>query len=204
MSMSHAKVDWDAVHRSNYERTAFGASDWILRAWDLYESARRLEPEVLRVWERYRELSEGSAGNYPRNYCQGVYFMLLSFAVENLLKAAVIAKKGGQYRQDFRAKRRFPAELKGHDLLKLAHTAGLNLQDGEEDLLRRLKRCAIWCGRYPVPLSYAEMSGEESFMDGKRRSISWYGRGDIDRLNTFMIGLPARLDLAAGYWPTAT
>lgn len=201
--MTDPKVDWNAVHLSNYESVAFWDVRWISKARDLYESARKLEPEVIRVLENRRAVSRRQTRNIQPDHYQGVYFMLLSFAVENLLKAAAIAKESARYREDFRAKRRFPKTLTDHDLVKLAQRVGLVLKDREEDLLRRLRRSAVWHGRYPVPLDYLEMSGEEKFLDGKKRLISWYGRNDVDRLNALIIGLPERLGIDARYWKGA-
>ena len=50
MSLQHnASVDWDSVHRSNYEAAAFNVSGWLSKARSLYVSAKALEPEVNRV-----------------------------------------------------------------------------------------------------------------------------------------------------------
>jgi len=198
--MAEPKFDWDGFDRSRYESTAFDEREWISTARALYESARKLEPDVIRVWEKWREVFKGRARRHPSNPCQGAYYMLLSFSVENLLKAAAISQNGDGYREQFRAKARFPKALTKHDLVQLAQKVGLALKPGEEDLLRRLKRSAVWHGRYPVPLEHADLRGEEEFLDGKKRSISWFGQSDIERLNTFVIGLPARLGLDERCW----
>jgi len=201
--MTERKFDWDGFDSRRYESTAFDEKEWISTARALYESARKLEPDLIRVWEKWREVFKGRAHRHPSNPCQGAYYMLLSFAVENLLKAAAISKNGEQYREQFRTKARFPKALTKHDLVQLAQKVGLVLKDGEEDLLRRLKRSAVWHGRYPVPLDLADMRGEEEFLDGKKRLISWFGQSDVERLNTFVIGLPARLGLDERCWKGA-
>jgi hypothetical protein len=196
-------LKWDAVYRSVYESKAFWDIHWISKARDLYECARRIEPDVIRIWENRQAFARRKTARLLPDHYQGVYFMLLSFAVENLLKAAAISKNGHQYKREFRAKRRFPKKLTGHDLIELAKEVGLVLKPREENLLRRLKRSAVWDGRYPVPMHYAEMSGEEVFLDGKKRSISWFGSNDIDRLNTLILGLPARLNIDEQHWKGA-
>jgi hypothetical protein len=197
--MTDPKINWDAVFLSNYESTVFWDVHWISKARDLYECARKLEPDVLRVLESYGSVSRNEGSKLLSDHYQGVYFMLLSFAVENLLKAALIAKKGSQYREEFRAKKTFPKELQKHDLVTLAQLIGLKFEDGEEDLFRRLTRNAVWHGRYPAPLKYPEMGGLNTFLDGSEHRISWYAASDIERLNALMTGLPARLGIDVRY-----
>jgi hypothetical protein len=193
--MDKNKIDWDSVHRTNYESTAFWDIHWIDKAKDLYVSAKKLEPEIVRLWQTYQEhVKDTSVALVPDHY-HGPYFMLLAFAVENLLKAAIIKHHGLDYRMAFRERPKFPEQLKKHDLIELSKDAQLVIADDEEDLLRRLTRSAIWFGRYPVPLDYCEMSGVEEFNDGEKYSVSWLGASDIERFNNFILSLPARLEL---------
>ena len=138
----------------------------------------------------------------PDHY-QGPYFMLLAYAAENLLKAAAVACNGPRYRAEFRAKLKFPKELRNHDLVKLAQLVQLSFSMEEEDLLRRLTRSAVWFGRYPVPLEYAHMSGDQIFSDDNEYLVSWFGGNDIERLNEFLLSLPKRLRLKQSYWERA-
>ncbi len=203
-----AGVDWDSVHRSNFESAAFGPHKWINKAIDLFESAKLFEPKLLQLWEHWRAKSKGHPTAHVSDHYLGTYFMLMSFCVENLLKAALIQVKGLSYKRDFRSclqadkksSKCFPFELKTHDLFDLSEKADLALQDGEEDLLRRLSRCAEWAGRYPSPLRYEEMSGAETFSNGEEYSLSWFSEGDVQRLNEFIGSLPPRLGLQSRYW----
>ncbi|MEQ1663729.1 MAG: hypothetical protein ABL877_13635 [Thiobacillus sp.] len=201
--MNDTEVDWDYVHRCNFEKAAFWDINWIANARNLFESAKRLEPEVVRIWDAYREKIKNAAAPLPIDYFQGPYFMLLAFATENLLKAAAVSYKRFQYKDEFRRSKKFPKELMKHDLIKLAQLVGLAYSDTEEDLLRRLTRSAIWFGRYPAPLDYADMSGQKKFDDGNEYTVSWFGEGDVERLNTFILGLPGRLKLDERHWASA-
>jgi len=201
--MTDPEVNWDAVHRSNFESAAFWDVNWIAKARSLYECARKLEPEVLRVWESYRAKSRNEPVDLLPDHFQGTYFMLLSFAVENVLKAAAVAKHGRRYKEEFRAKQKFPKELQKHDLVKLAQFVELALVENEEDLFRRLTRSAVWYGRYPAPLEYPEMAGTATFLDGDDYNVSWFGGKDIERLNALMSELPARLGIHERYWQSA-
>jgi hypothetical protein len=201
-------VDWDVVHRSNFESVAFNSDKWIRKGIDLFESAKLLEPKVQEIWNHWRSKPEGKPAAHILDHHLGSYFMLMSFCVENFLKAALVQADSVQYKQNFRScvesgaksEKCFPADLKTHDLLRLSFKANLNLQKGEEYLLRRLSRCAEWAGRYPSPLRYGEMSGVKKFSDGKDYSLSWFGGRDVEKLNSFIPSLPQRLGLCTRHW----
>lgn len=201
--MASPEVDWDLVDRTNYESAVFLPAPWIKKARDLYESARKLEPAMERVWNSYRARAQNPKSALEPDHYTGPYFMLVSFAVENLLKAAAVTRKGIQYKDSFRLNRKFPPELMKHNLVKLAKLLDLEVNREEEDLLRRLTRAATWFGRYPAPLNYSEMSGIEQFRDGKEYRVSWFGGEDINKLMTFITGLPARLELSEVAWKNA-
>ena len=193
----------DVVHRSNFESAAFRDINWIRKARNLYESAKRLEPEVILVWESYRGHAKDATIPLKPDHFQGPYFMLLAFASENLFKAAAIARDGLKYKVAFGRTQKFPKELTKHDLVKLAQLVDFTYSSEEEDILRRLTRSAIWFGRYPAPLNYVEMSGQETFSDGNEYAVSWFGGNDVPRLNAFILSLPARLGLHEQYWDRA-
>lgn len=203
-----AHVDSDAVHRSNFESAAFSSNKWIQKGIDLFESAKLLEPKIQELWTCCRSKSEGKPTTHISDHYLGPYFMLMSFCVENFLKAALVQARSAKYKQHFRfcvdsgarPGKGFPEDLKTHDLFELSHELKLNLQEGEEDLLRRLSRCAEWAGRYPSPLRYQEMSGAEKFSDGEDYLVSWFGGADVEKLNNFIPSLPQRLGLHTRHW----
>jgi len=201
-------VDWSAVHRSNFESAAFSSTKWIQKGIDLFESAKLLEPRIQELWGYWRSKSEGKSAAHVPDHFLGTYFMLMSFSVESFLKAALIQAGSSQYKRDFKlcvasgmkSGKCFPSELKTHDLYDLADKASLRFEEGEEDLLRRLSRCAEWAGRYPSPLRYEEMSGSKKFSDGEDYSLSWFGGRDVEKLNSFIPLLPQRLGLHTRHW----
>lgn len=202
--MVSSDIDWDSVYKSNFESATFSDVYWIAKARDLFESARKLEPAIEAVWNSYRVRAINQSGRLEPDHYNGPYFMLISYAAENLLKAAAVSRNSFKYKEDFRLTGKFPSELKKHDLVELAESLGLAVSQVEEDLLRRLTRSATWFGRYPSPLKYAKMSGIEQFNDGKEYQVSWLGREDASKVRKFINGLPARLGLPAVYWEGAS
>ena len=95
------------------------------------------------------------------NDVNSVYFMLFSFAVENLLKAALVDRNRAKYEEsmsNYNAPT-FPSDLKSHDVVSLAkERLGLRFSREQEDLLRRLSHCAVWSGRYPAPVKMEALS----------------------------------------------
>jgi hypothetical protein len=184
--MAERKVDWDKVHRQNYESRAFWDIHWIAKANDLLLSAKLIEPEVIKLWESFHAHTADKTKRILADHYQGTYFMLLAYAVENLLKGAIIRERSWEYKEHFRRTLKFPKELQSHNLIRLARKAGLEFSFEQEDLLRRLTRSATWYGRYPVPLLYPDSAGAETFSDGKEYAVSWFGGDDVNRLNLFI------------------
>jgi len=185
-------MDWDPVYKSNYENTAFSPWPWINSARCLLASAKVLEPKVLELWEN---MKNQPFKRLPVNYT-GPYFMLIAFAVENYFKAAIVKKKYLDFKKEFREnkKQKFPKDLNSHKLINLAKKAGFILSKGEEGLLRRLTRHAIWAGRYPIPTDYSKSTISELFSDGTEHAVSYYGGDDVERLNILLKDIEERLE----------
>ena len=95
------EVDWDKVHQSNFENAAFNPTKWIWKAIDLLVTAKKLEPEIIDTWDKIEKCLDDPAIPTPANYLQESYFMLTSFAVENLLKAKLVQDEQTHYREKF-------------------------------------------------------------------------------------------------------
>jgi len=189
-------TNWDRVSRTNYRSKAFWDVHWIMKARDLLESAKLIEPEVVRYWDNSREVLKTKSGQFLPDYYLGTYFMLIAYAVENIFKAVIVRNNSVDYKEKFKQTPKFPKELQSHSLVELAKQAGYSFNLYEEDLLRRLTRSAIWYGRYPVPLDYKFSSNTEIFSDGKKRSVGWFGANDIPRLKKFIDDLKVSLNIS--------
>lgn len=74
-------------------------------------------------------------------------FLMLGFAIENLLKGLYVTRNSDAVAQD-----RIGVP-KTHDLEQLAQKAGFSLTPTEADLLRKLTTVISWSGRYPVAVT---------------------------------------------------
>lgn len=88
--------------------------------------------------------------NLPGRRIQSVAYMLAGFAIENLLKAQLVARNehcdsNGKFK------------LGTHDLRQLAVDARYDLTESEGRLLERIQEFTVWTARYPVPLDSEAM-----------------------------------------------
>jgi hypothetical protein len=119
------------------------------------------------------------------------YFMLLAFALEDLLKAALIRRDLEQLRDRVASTGKLPRKLSTHDLFALMTELGVEPSDWfEEILVRRLIRAATWFGRYPIPVTFREYNTVR-YSDGKEYSLPHAASDDftniprlIDRIRT--------------------
>jgi len=127
---------------------------WKQTAQQLLKVAALLEYKIDEFWQNLRTHPTSVSSWRPWNdEFVAVYFMLCAYAIENLLKAQIIRKKQAEIRAHIEAKSVLPKVMRDHDLYKLTMKAGFpELAKEEEMLLRRLSRCSLWYGRYPVPI----------------------------------------------------
>lgn len=128
---------------------------WKQTAQQLLAAAALIEPKIDEFWQRRNPPSATQSSWRPwDDEFVAIYFMLCAYAIENLLKARIIQKEPATIRADFAARQKLPQVLLGHDLYELTVKAGFHkLAVEEESLLRRLSRCSVWYGRYPLPLN---------------------------------------------------
>ncbi len=87
------------------------------------------------------------------NFCStGVERMLLGFSLENLIKAVILQEEKHQ-ETVFKNTGKLSWERKGHDLIELFETADVSTSEEEQVYLQLWQTCAVWAGRYPLPVS---------------------------------------------------
>jgi len=130
-----------------YNSSMLDEKQWIDIADELYGIAETLEPKVKTIQE--------NAGRERNDSFTSAYYMLVSYSIENYLKALIISNNKTEYKKQLNNKSELPQEINGHDLCKLAGDAGIKEDIAndffKQELLKKLTYCAIWFGRYPVP-----------------------------------------------------
>lgn len=168
-------------YSKQFQDTVLDPEAWKRSAGALIEAAALLEPSVEKFWE---DVKTGAGWN---DEGVAIYFMLCSFALENLLKARLVKQQQSEIKNAFTSGSGLPQMLKDHNLYRLTCKAGLNaLASEEEALLHRLTRSAVWYGRYPVPvtalgLATLQNSPHKSFQISLTQYTS-ADRDDIKRL----------------------
>lgn len=174
-----SKDPWDAVSRSNYANELLSSQEWFDTANELTAAMELLEPHVLAYWQSMYHWSKGTM-MFREHAFTALYMMLAGFAIENLCKGFAVNKLTFKERDDVKKAGRLPSRLEGHNLLTLVKDIGLSIDLQEEELLQRMKRAAVWFGRYPVPKYYRNRD-RMKLQDGKTYSTSWEGSTDCHR-----------------------
>jgi hypothetical protein len=127
---------------------------WLANADALIEVLKIIGPRLDESWTDLIDViskREARPLKTPTaNQLAPVFLMLAGFAMENLLKGRIAGSAKGAKPGDVD----LPKIFNGHDLLKLANHADLEIPPEDDDLLRRMTAAVIWWGRYPVPKSY--------------------------------------------------
>jgi hypothetical protein len=84
----------------------------------------------------------------------GTAMMLWGLALENVLKAIIIGRGGG----DSASADRLPQHLDDHDVRRLLSRSGVVLSPAERKLVERLHEAVMWTGRYPIPKKLKQMT----------------------------------------------
>jgi hypothetical protein len=133
-----------------FNKVGKSADLWLYQSRELYRSAFYL------VEER------------KRNDCTHllhapIALMLGAYAVETLLKMAIITAHCDEHGYTFDSRRADQFLPKTHDLVALTKQAKLRVNENDRRLLRDLAKYSVWAGRYPIPLASDGYSGPALF-----------------------------------------
>jgi len=166
---------------------------WIDKADKLFEASKVLEPRLRDFWNvvltnakegRYNK--GGEHPNPPLPDLHGPYFILISYALENLFKALIIRDRSDEIRSQFAQTGRLPSLIKGHDLIRLSKKANIKMDIKEEDILTRLSRQSKWKSRYPVPVELSDMQNLLKYSNSKVYFTDYFKPDDLDQLNAIV------------------
>lgn len=111
---------------------------WWWNALALYWSARYL-----------MKCGQKKGDPVPRVALQPVVNMLAAYAIEALLKLAIVLPNDAS------------SVPKTHNLVELVKTAKIRVNKSDRDVLNHLSKFSQWAGRYPTPLNSAAFDGPE-------------------------------------------
>lgn len=180
------RPDWDEFYKTEYKRNLLSNHKWIDKANALIDSAALLEQKVIEFWESWRSHLQDNSIRIKSDKYIGIYFMLISYAIENFLKSLIVRERKDEFENTLKKRCELPKILKNHNLVKLAQEARFPIKSQlQEDILRRLTRSVTWDGRYPLSLNYKN-SRTAKFLDGKEYTISLYREIDVSLIKTLV------------------
>lgn len=153
-------------HIEKFVKKALDWELWVEKADELIEVASLIKPSISeKAWNEKREKIL-----FKEHYFT-IYFMLMSYALENLLKALHI-KNDPEIRKEIEQKRKIPNTLKSHNLFALSRDFDLVWGDDYvEALLKRMFIIATWFGRYPIPVKATDMKSFIKLENADYRAI---------------------------------
>lgn len=106
--------------------------------------------ELLSIKDKsyYLESYHLHSKNVKRSFCSKSIYLLITFAIENLIKGILVLRN-----PDFVNSGTLKKEIKTHDLFALSIEANLNLLVREKNLLRKLTHIGLSTARYPIGLN---------------------------------------------------
>lgn len=177
-----------ATALERYSESVANPDAWVAVARELMAAAAPLEARIAERWAACRARLGQNRARIPTNV-QGVYFVLVGYAIENLAQAIIVRRDSAAIRKTVELDRGVPKCLKGHGLFGFVKRSRFPMQDHYEDLLRRLARHSIWEGRYLVPLTFQRASYGEIFDDGKEYHVAYTRETDAKNAKSLVVRL---------------
>ena len=176
--------------KSEYKEKTLDYKQWITKAEELLEVADFLEPEIKKMWVEMRE------GGVLKEHYITTYFMLISFALEDLLKALYIKTNHQKIEAELEEICELPKSIKGHNLWEIAKELDVVQREwGEETLLKKLGRSAVWFGRYPTPSKLKDLN-EFHVSEYENRQIPFraYMNTDLEEIKALISRIKSKLN----------
>jgi hypothetical protein len=122
--------------------------------------------------------------------------MLISYALENLLKALKI-KNNNRLERKIKQTGKLPDDLLTHEIYLLAKDSGVVLQDDypdlTEDLLKRMSLSAKWFNRYPTPVKATDMNSFELENADYHDMLGSYSSEDVSEVDKIIASVYTKL-----------
>jgi len=179
-------------HIEKFVKKALDWELWVKKAEELIEVASLIKPHIdEKAWNEKRERT------LLKEHYFAVYFMLMSYALENLLKALKI-KNNSQLEGKLRQTGKLPTELLTHKIYSLVKDSGIVSQDDYPDLtealLKRMSLSATWFSRYPTPVKATDMNSSFDLENEDYRGmLRLYGSEDVSQIDKITASLYVKL-----------
>lgn len=173
----------EKVYVPQYIDQALKSESWLSNSEQLIKTAREFEKDLDILWGAPANYSKRTENQPALGFIQGIYFMLIAYAIENICKAAIIKTNRIKLESEIVKTKKLPKSLNTHNLVKLVREkVGLDISVNDEELLMRLERNAVWASRYPVPLSCEDINATKRLSNGQKSFLSYFHRDDIKRI----------------------
>ncbi len=183
--ISNKKINQVQLYQQiSFSKRLNDISLWISKAKELLFAANHIKPVVVSKWGKVK-IKKGKIVSISKDPdIQGVYFMLVAYAIENLCKAILVHQKQEKFRN--RLLKKVPKDIKGHNLMNLAKNIGLRLSISDQELLARLSRNSIWAARYPIPFESDHMTVKDKILNGQEILSAYFSPEDINKIERFI------------------
>ncbi|MBI5025565.1 MAG: hypothetical protein HZC12_02320 [Nitrospirae bacterium] len=129
----------ELVHLPLYIEKVLCAESWIINSQELFKTASEFENDLKILWGPPANYSTRNENQPSLSFVQGIYFMLMSYAIENMCKAVIIKMNKSKLENEIIKNKKLPNSLKTHNLINLVKDKlGIDISADEEELLMRL------------------------------------------------------------------
>lgn len=158
-------------YEEKFKRLLLDHQEWIQKADHLCEAASLFREKIRETWTDW--LSRGKPG--VSDHFIRIYFMLASYALENLFKALIVLRRRIDLERKLQENpNKMPHQICGHDLLEFAKQSKfVPINAADEEFLRKLSRSATWYGRYPIPTK--PVGFEDTYTSEDKNEIIYLG-----------------------------
>jgi len=163
---NHQKRPIDPEKTDYFEKVMQNPDAWQGQAEGLFDVGRRLISQWNDTQKKWHAIPGGSRRLTPQEsgqlqlalYLQPIATMLFGLAMENMLKALIVATNPDYPRLTSDARLDWGAN--GHDLVRLSEKSQLALEPHETWVLKEYSKAVVWKSRYPLPIGASRFTDE--------------------------------------------
>ena len=168
-------------------------AEWSRKADGLLDVASMLRPTVEGYWKL------PASKRAAKESVVATHLLICGLAIENLLKAVVLAERGDELRDEVNKTSKLPQVLRTHNIPELCKLVRFELANPDESILwERLTRTIEWDGRYPAPTKAMSFPAQDVFgLGGDYIAIGFHTPSDLPNMDVIVEALRNRLSTIA-------